>query len=840
MPDDQLQTLKWLAFGGLDPNVGYNRQPAEGRMVDAASVRVLGDGSLKWCRDQFYIHDKGNTTVASLWEFKNSTHNQLLAFATDGGLYYLDTDWANETPTQWSRGYELFRGKTWSSLNTSGEPSTGETGGCFALAEHDEYLYILRSAARMRRWDGAHLGDVGLLSPFSPPTVGDKENFTSTSTVWTEIDPSSHITVAANRITATDMTADDGGYVYRDMGAAGIRDFDFRFTLYNGGGSNDGGPVCILGFSNVVGTGQNWNPGLHLFAANGGIYLYDWTDAPTLPEAARAAAPGTYYCRITREGNTVTLHVSSSADMSDPTTGSMITSARAYRYLYVMAGWGSGGPDHDTWSGYIEDLYLGIHPGTAGQMTAGTYRSVVTFEEVDSNGLTVWESVPSEPSAPIVIGDNESITWVKIPAPPAPSIYGNTVYRKLYRASSPSTDDGAQVGAYRLVARLEGARATSYEDNTPDAQLGDTFDCDYAVPPYGKELCAHNERFFMARVTQTSESYTRGLYYDPNAPYTTGLDNKVYYSELDAPWYWPTENVLTVGDSNPVVGLVSWREHLLIFKPNGVWVFTGWDETSFDLNFLDSHGLCAYRAYATCGEGVMWASTEGLMWFDGSKVMKLASFVEGALTRPTFADGEAPKMAYANGRMYFKSGTDLYWLEPGTAVWGRDSHGPIGTGGIYGFQRGDKQSHLLCRRYWHTSTSDLPEITVLHTEEAFPNFNADGPTGSDYRAPISIIFAPITPDPDEEIILHEVWVDGTFTSTGLAANDPHVYYSDDDMATWTDLGAMPVSNGKLTCSQAVRGKPLYLKIEATKAPDFMLRAIKLYITRRQPRGTQTA
>jgi len=228
------------------------------------------------------------------------------------------------------------------------------------------------------------------------------------------------------------------------------------------------------------------------------------------------------------------------------------------------------------------------------------------------------------------------------------------------------------------------------------------------------------------------------------------------------------------------------------------------------------------------------------MWFDGSKVMKLTSFVEGALTRPTFADGEAPKMAYANGRMYFKSGTDLYWLEPGTGVWGRDSHGPIGTGGIYGFQRGDKQSHLLCRRYWHTSTSDLPEITVLHTEEAFPNFNAGGPAGSDYRAPISIIFAPITPDPDEEIILHEVWVDGTFTSTGLAAEDPHVYYSDDDMATWTDLGAMPVSNGKLTCSQAVRGKPLYLKIEATKAPDFMLRAIKLYITRRQPRGTQTA
>jgi hypothetical protein len=249
--------------------------------------------------------------------------------------------------------------------------------------------------------------------------------------------------------------------------------------------------------------------------------------------------------------------------------------------------------------------------------------------------------------------------------------------------------------------------------------------------------------------------------------------------------------------------------------------------------------MCAYRACAAGSEGVMWASHRGIMFYDGSKVTKIADYVDGGLTRPTFADGEKPKMAYLAGKYYFLSGDDLYWFDAQAAVWGCDTMGPIGSLGIQAFQLGDKQSHILCGRTWDTSTSAEEEITVLHTGEQYSQFAGAGSSTSSLYAPIDIIFAPLVPEPDEQITGMELWLDATWTVNDVTADIPHVYWSNDKMVTWNDAGAA-VQQGKVVLRQDAIGRPLYLRIAANYAKDFQLYGAKVIIRRSQVRGTATA
>jgi len=413
------------------------------------------------------------------------------------------------------------------------------------------------------------------------------------------------------------------------------------------------------------------------------------------------------------------------------------------------------------------------------------------------------------------------------------------MYRKLYRGWSPDITEGAVPGDYLLMGEpIDDNTTEDWNDNLSADQLGDAFPYDYATPPWGAELTCHQDRLYMSRVASTSESYESGLYKDAAAPYTENLSNILFYSELGAPMYFPVVNQIHIGDSAGVVGHCSWREHLFIFKTNGVWVLTGYDESNYDLEFLDTNGLCAYRAYVSSNYGVMWASHRGIMFYDGSKVMTLASYVDGGLTRPTFADGEYPKMAFVNGRYYVMNGTtDLYWLDPETGLWGSEVMGDIGTAGIQGFQRGDKQSHILTMRKWDSTTSASSEISVLHTEEAFDDFDTAGSSTSNYHAPVELVFAPLIPEPDESIRLVNMWVDGTWGDNAVDADKLILYWSTDG-ADWTSLGLCPEGFRNLPIPQTAKGVPIYLRLNAAYCEDLFLRGIKLNVVRSTRRGTE--
>ncbi len=833
MPD-QRQEWKQLAFGGPDPNVGHARVPGQSgnggaRQVTAENVRLLSDGAFWFCRDQFYIEPPAVTPL-SLFEYKTSSLNQLLAFASDGGLYRLTTDWSAASPTQWDYGYELFGTGTWSSLNTSGEPawatdntsglSTNEEG-CFALAQYNDYLYVALDSAQMLRWDGDSLIPVGLLGPFSPP-VGSlaEENFTSTASEWIESDTGGFLTVTSNTVIATAMPSNQTtSYLYQP--GLTIGDFEWR-CQFNLDSAQDGATIGVLavGADDLGGaSGVNVSRG-------GSAYHLDCGGQVSI-------VPGTtYYLRLVRHGTVETLYVHITSDYSDTPGIASGTVATGGTQIQVMFG-GTGG-NTATVTATLSHLQMTVAASGGGEMLAGTYGYVLTFVECLENGAEVWESMPSPASVPITLTNTSGISLSGISTGPEPN-GTNVMYRKLYRGFTTDASAGAEMGEYDFVARIEDNTTTTFTDTLASSGLGATFPYDYAIPPWCEDMVLHNDRAFFFRVTATSESYTAGLYYDASAPITTGLDNTVFYSELGAPWYCSIFNQFRVGDAALAVGGCSWRDQLFIFKTNGVHVYSGWTDETFDLSPLDDHGACAYRAWAAGSQGVMWASHDGLMFYDGAKVVMLASYTDGGLTRPRFDDGEYQKMCFSHGKYYFLSGTDLWWFDAQKAVFGCDTMGPVGDLGIQAFQLGDGQAHVLCGRTWDSSTSGGQEITVLHGGEDFSNFAGKGTGSTDYFAPIDIIFAPFVPEPNDMFTVTEIWLDASWTSSGDTTKDPKVYWSNDDMATWTEAGAAPQGNGKLVLRD-VQGAPVYLRILATEAKDFRLYGAKAIVPSKQQRG----
>jgi hypothetical protein len=226
------------------------------------------------------------------------------------------------------------------------------------------------------------------------------------------------------------------------------------------------------------------------------------------------------------------------------------------------------------------------------------------------------------------------------------------------------------------------------------------------------------------------------------------------------------------------------------------------------------------------------------MFYDGSGVRMLASYVDGGLQRPQFSDGESPKMCFANGKYYFLSGTDLWWLDAASSTFGTDTMGPIGPAGIQGVQLGDGQAHVLAQRMWDTTTSALQQFTVLHTGEQFTNFAGAGSYPTSYYAPIDLIFAPIVPEPDQEVTVQEVWLDASWNANATPADAPMLYWSDDGMQSWNLAGPAPQGNMKLGFRGA-KGGPMYLRLQANYAQDFHLYGAKVLLDVSQTRGDAT-
>jgi hypothetical protein len=184
-------------------------------------------------------------------------------------------------------------------------------------------------------------------------------------TTYTEVDPSSDLTVAANTITVSTLRRDAATYVYADKGAAHFGNFTHLLEV-NASAIETSSCCSVWSVANLVGTWldeQNANVGINLvFAHLSGTLnfrIYDNADDSydiwTGPSLATW-----YYITVDRNGTALTAYIrteSHTGTLQD-TIATAMSAATTFRYVYGVQSWENGTFGTAAWSGSIANLDL--------------------------------------------------------------------------------------------------------------------------------------------------------------------------------------------------------------------------------------------------------------------------------------------------------------------------------------------------------------------------------------------------------------------------------------------------------------------------------------------------
>lgn len=195
-------------------------------------------------------------------------------------------------------------------------------------------------------------------------------------TTYVEVDPNNHIERTSSRVTAAGLTRPESAYVYSDKGAGHFDgDFDHKLDCRLTSAVENSWmfiwslKVAIGDYADAVGSPKNYialNVGYWL---DGGLTYKIRVVGSYNGEADKAdywtgmALDTTYYLRIKRSGNVVTVGIYGSAANRDDETSPLDTLSIALggvsslRYIYAIHSFTLAGNDYPT-SGYVENLDL--------------------------------------------------------------------------------------------------------------------------------------------------------------------------------------------------------------------------------------------------------------------------------------------------------------------------------------------------------------------------------------------------------------------------------------------------------------------------------------------------
>src|SRR5882757_1739199 len=231
--------------------------------------------------------------------------------------------------------------------------------------------------------------------------------------------------------------------------------------------------------------------------------------------------------------------------------------------------------------------------GTAGTLT-GTYTWKLTF--VGTNGE---ESDASLPSSTIILSTQQG-TLTGIPLGD-----GRTASRNIYRKGFAT---GTPLTLYYLVGSIPDNTTTVYSDNLTDI----------AATTAGTILAGDvpgdfpNSRLGNLQVRFPVYHYDRVFWVNQNQ------SNQVIWSKPLDGFAYPVVNFFNVGDSKPIVRLISIFGELIIIKTDSIWRLTGTDETSFDLTQTPSSvGTDMPFTIVALPDKILFANRWGLWVFNG-------------------------------------------------------------------------------------------------------------------------------------------------------------------------------------------------------------------------------
>jgi len=831
----------WSRYNFPD-DVLLPRMVEDGQITEAEGLEVRPDGSLYWRRDQFIIPINGDlataitggATILTITEFTGGAYNQLLCITDAGKFYKLTTDWTNSAVAQVADGYQLsFGAETWSEEETGLDTDTG-----YATAVTREIMMLCHPDEATMRWDGTSLDDVGITAPVAAPTgpvSQAAETYDLTDSDWNEYDLNSHITVAATSATFASMTNAEYASLHTDLGAAGVEDYKFRFnfTITGGDTSPTYKGAYVWGLTTTPGAAIQSNFEGEWLAVNkdgaNTINVELWSqlsDVHGYSTTWAGATATTYYVEVQRIDHSLTVRFYSDVTYTTLVWTDAVNSVAGWgaqghlRFYYALSS--SVNPSGFSISGHVDNPVYYPTALPEGVLSAGTYSYFYTYYDGE------FESMPS----PVVDVHVESQDDFSIPLVDFPDRTAQNQTKELYRAFTSDTDADARGGDFHWVTSIAKA-TTTYTDNTLPADLGETLAFDHALPPRGKAMTWHQDRLYMSVLSCTSRSYTD---YE-----SSGIGNVLAYSELDEPYYWPGDNIIRIGDSADIVALHSWRHWLLIMKQNSMWTLTGYDpDSDFTLTQIDPDiGIANQYAIASGPQGVVWKSSQGIMFWNGSSIRMIYDYRHLPITPPMT---EAyPTICYHRSRFYILEGTRLLTWDPLTDVWG-SQFANIPYLGIQNFDFSRKQSHILTAMYWDSANGATPpwNITVLHTNRAFTNYDDAGSVYCDYYAPVKITLPPIIAPPGNIIQPLEVWIDGSWTDTAEEGVDPiQLYVNTSGNYTtypWAASQDAPQGGNMIGIPGGTAGKVIYIQLEGEYAKDFELNAVGVTVAVRQAKG----
>jgi hypothetical protein len=219
--------------------------------------------------------------------------------------------------------------------------------------------------------------------------------------------------------------------------------------------------------------------------------------------------------------------------------------------------------------------------GAAGQITAATWRGVVTFYNTETGA----ESNPSDESNALALAANRQIDWSGIPISSDYQVNARRLYRTL----------PDQQGQYLFVAQIDNNVDTVYTDDVAVGDLGDFVSFDNDPPPANLEAGdSFNERGF----------------------YTDGVD--LFFTEPFSFEAVAADSVIRISpdDGHRMSAVHTDGTRLIVGKTNKVYALSGTDRSNFAVEVIsDRHGIYSHHSVK---------SAEGqLLWYGGNSFYRI-------------------------------------------------------------------------------------------------------------------------------------------------------------------------------------------------------------------------
>jgi len=238
--------------------------------------------------------------------------------------------------------------------------------------------------------------------------------------------------------------------------------------------------------------------------------------------------------------------------------------------------------------------------GEAGQLPAGSYSYRVSFL------YATGESNAGEPSNDVNIADNKRIALSRIPRGGAGR---GVIARKIYRTPK----NGGPL-THRHLVTIEDNSTTTYDDNTPDADLGVEYISDQGRPPTAALALEWRGHIFMAG--------------DPESA------SRLYWSEALDPNVFHANDYLDLApdDGDRITALARQQDALVIFKRKRMYILHGPSPEESRVDALtDALGALSARGVVSAEQGLFFLSGQGVAVYDGSPPKVISDVVERIL-----------------------------------------------------------------------------------------------------------------------------------------------------------------------------------------------------------------